>query len=313
CRLNYYASKLVGPPAFPLIGSAFYFYGGTQSTQVKSLNLLMNSNPVSEIFETAMRIAEKYKPLFKFWCGTKFVVIITDPEDVKIILNSCLEKDNYYEFAIPALGYGLITLPAREWSRHRKIIIESKKRAKYQMKDFYDGIAKKKVLLDHLIDLTYKEGNWSDKELKEEIKTIITAGSETTASTVGYVLTILGMRQDIQDLVLEEIDSITGSSGKDIAVEDLSKMTYLDRVIKETLRLFPIVGMIGRYLDNNINLKNCILPRGSSVGIPIIFIHRLPEFWANPLMFDPDRFLPEEVAKRHPYTFLPFSGGPRNC
>ncbi|RZC33673.1 p450 domain containing protein, partial [Asbolus verrucosus] len=366
CRLYYYASKLVGPPAFPLIESALYFFGGTHGIQVKSLKISTNSNPVSEIFETGLRIVEKYKPLFKFWFGTKFTVVVTHPEDVKIILNSCLEKDRDYKFTIPALGCGLVTLPVWEWKQHRKIIgltfnkqvlnsfveifasyshilvekleeilgkgcvdvypilsqctldmicnttmgtnvnamndksqyiIESKKRAKYQMEDLYDGITKKKALLDHLIDLTYKEANWSDKETIEETKTIIITGSETTASAVCYLLIVMGMHQDIQDLVLEEIDSITGSSGKDIAVEDLTKMTYLDRVIKETLRLFP----------------NHILPEGSAIAIPIFFIHEDPDFWTDPLTFDPDRFLPEEVAKRHPYTFLPFSGGPRNC
>lgn len=55
------------------------------------------------------------------------------------------------------------------------------------------------------------------------------------------------------------------------------------------------------------------LPKGGTVGIVLLSIHRSEKYWPDPLKFDPDRFLPEEVAKRHPYCYLPFSGGPRNC
>lgn len=55
------------------------------------------------------------------------------------------------------------------------------------------------------------------------------------------------------------------------------------------------------------------MPKGSSAVLGIIHTHRDPELWEEPLMFNPDRFLPENVAKRHPYSYIPFSAGPRNC
>ncbi|RZC38940.1 p450 domain containing protein, partial [Asbolus verrucosus] len=165
----------------------------------------------------------------------------------------------------------------------------------------------------YLIDLIDKEGQWSNKELIDETRTIIVAGSDATALSVCYVLMMLGMHQKIQDLVHEEVESISGSNSRDITTEKLSKMTYLERVIKETLRLFPVGPIIGRHLDKNVTLKDHTLPAGSGVAIPIFFLHRDPDLWNDPLTFDPDRFLPEEVAKRHRYSYLPFSGGPRNC
>lgn len=60
-------------------------------------------------------------------------------------------------------------------------------------------------------------------------------------------------------------------------------------------------------------IDGIVLPKGASVLVPILHIQRNPVYWVNPLKFDPDRFLPEEAAKRHPYTYLPFSAGPRNC
>lgn len=60
-------------------------------------------------------------------------------------------------------------------------------------------------------------------------------------------------------------------------------------------------------------LGEYVLPAGSSSVLVIIHTHRNPLYWPNPLKFDPDRFLPEEVAKRHPFAYLPFTGGPRIC
>ena len=60
-------------------------------------------------------------------------------------------------------------------------------------------------------------------------------------------------------------------------------------------------------------VDDLILPKGSSAILGIIHVQRNSKYWPDPLKFDPDRFLPEEVAKRHPFAYLPFSGGPRNC
>ncbi|RZC34631.1 cytochrome P450 4C1-like, partial [Asbolus verrucosus] len=193
----------------------------------------------------------------------------------------------------------------------------AKRLSKYQLENSSESttdneISKKKIFLDHLIDLIDKDSEWSNKELIDETRTLIVAGSDATALSVCYVLMMLGMHQKIQNLVLEEVDSI-GSNSRDITIQDLPKMTYLENVIKETLRLFPAAPLIGRHLDRNVTLKNHILPAGTGVAIPILFLHRDPDLWNDPLTFDPDRFLPEEVAKRHRYSYVPFSGGPRNC
>lgn len=90
-------------------------------------------------------------------------------------------------------------------------------------------------------------------------------------------------------------------------------MEYLERVIKETMRLFPPAPILLRNVMDDLDMERCILPKGSTVIIPIIKLHRRADLWTNPLEFNPDRFLPDEVAKRHPYAYVPFSGGPRNC
>ncbi|XP_044261939.1 cytochrome P450 4C1-like [Tribolium madens] len=171
----------------------------------------------------------------------------------------------------------------------------------------------KKIFLDYLVELTDREGRWSDEELTNETRSVIMAGSDATALTLSYCLVMLAMFQDIQEKVYEELCSVFGDSDRFVTVDDLPHLQYLDRFIKETLRVFPVTSMIGRELTSDMTLGEHLLPKGTSIGLPILYIHRNPEYYPDPLKFDPDRFLPEEVAKRHPCTFIPFSFGPRNC
>lgn len=126
-------------------------------------------------------------------------------------------------------------------------------------------------------------------------------------------LLMLAINQDIQERVYEEICA----NVRDIDHLDydaLTKMDYMERTIKETMRLFPLVQGVLRETDDNVQLTECILPKGTLLFLGIFKMHRSEEIWgptANE--FDPDRFLPESMVGRHPFAYLPFSAGPRNC
>jgi len=60
-------------------------------------------------------------------------------------------------------------------------------------------------------------------------------------------------------------------------------------------------------------LESYLIPTGTTLVLNIYGVHRDPNFWSNPEVFDPDRFLPERICKSHPYSYIPFSAGPRNC
>jgi cytochrome P450 len=109
------------------------------------------------------------------------------------------------------------------------------------------------VFLDHLIDITDKEQKWTNQELMEEVSVLIFGGSETTALIQSYILVMLAMHQDVQDKVYDEIVAILDGSRPPQA-EDLSEMVYLERVIKETMRLFPVVPGVARQLDTDVQL-----------------------------------------------------------
>lgn len=105
-------------------------------------------------------------------------------------------------------------------------------------------------------------------------------------------------------------------SRTDIALEmdDIMSLEYLKRCIMETLRITRTVPMIARQLDGPLQVtENITLPASSTIVISPWVSHRDPDYFPDPEKFDPDRFLPENVKQRHPFSYIPFSAGPRNC
>ncbi|XP_012279963.1 cytochrome P450 4g15 [Orussus abietinus] len=177
------------------------------------------------------------------------------------------------------------------------------------------GEKKRLAFLDLLLELSRNESALTDKEIKEEVDTIMFEGHDTTAAGSSFVLCVLGIHQDIQDRVMEELDEIFKGSDRQCTFQDTLEMKYLERVILETLRLFPPVPAIARKLNEDVKLVSAsyVLPAGCTVIIPQYQIHRLPEYYSNPTVFDPDNFLPEKMQQRHYYAYIPFSAGPRSC
>lgn len=105
-----------------------------------------------------------------------------------------------------------------------------------------------------------------------------------------------------------------GDSSKTVLLSQLQELRYLEMCIKESLRIYPPVPLISRLAGEDIvTPKGYQIPNKTHIHIHIYDLHHDPAIYPDPEKFDPDRFLPENVAKRHPFAFLPFSGGPRNC
>ena len=102
-------------------------------------------------------------------------------------------------------------------------------------------------------------------------------------------------------------------NGEEWNINDYKKTNLLDRAIKEALRLYPPVATIGRVLLEDCDIGDAVLPKGTTINLILYCIHRDEEQFPDPEKFDPDRFLPENIAKRHPFAYIPFSAGPRNC
>lgn len=109
------------------------------------------------------------------------------------------------------------------------------------------------------------------------------------------------------------MQAIFQDSDRNATLNDLNDMKYLDRVIKEALRLYPPVPKVGRVLSEDVQLDEYKIPMGCMIGVHIYYLHRDERFFPDPEKFEPDRFLPENTAGRHPYAYIPFSAGSRNC
>lgn len=140
------------------------------------------------------------------------------------------------------------------------------------------------------------------------------AGFETSATTITYCLYELAINQDIQDEVMKDIDNALEKHGG-ITYESILSMAYLHKAVSETLRKYPPVPMLNRVCTKDIDLPttNLHMSKGVDVVIPVLGIHRDPEIYPDPDKFDPGRFTEENIASRHPYTYLPFGEGPRVC
>lgn len=107
---------------------------------------------------------------------------------------------------------------------------------------------------------------------------------------------------------------VEANDGQPLGMAGYNQMEYTERVIKECLRLYPPVPFISRVLTEDIHIETGqLIPKGTECHLHIFDLHRDPEQFPDPDKFDPDRFLPEEVQKRHPFSLLIFSAGPRNC
>lgn len=126
----------------------------------------------------------------------------------------------------------------------------------------------------------------------------------------------MGIHGDVQQRVYEEQQAIFGGDmERDCTFADTLQMNYLERVICETLRMFPPVPIIARKTGEDVKLPSgpYTVAKGTTVVISQFIVHRRADVFPDPEKFDPDRFLPERSAGRHFYGFIPFSAGPRSC
>lgn len=163
--------------------------------------------------------------------------------------------------------------------------------------------------MDNLL-IQEKCGLIDHKGICEEVDTLTFEGFDSTSTAIIFTLFLLGQHQDVQQKVHEEITVVMKD---DMTLLDCSNFKYLERVIKESLRLYPPVPYISRVVTEESICGHLILPKHAEISIHIFDIHRDSSHFRDPEKFDPDRFLPENTRNRHPFAYIPFSAGMRNC
>eukprot|EP00898_Chlorokybus_atmophyticus_P004687 jgi/Chlat1/5219/Chrsp33S05189 len=152
----------------------------------------------------------------------------------------------------------------------------------------------------------------TDEELWEDVHDVMGAGHDTTASTMSACIYCIAQNPQVEAKVVEELRSVLG--GRLPSYEDVPHLPYLQQVLKETLRLFPPIPLMPRVARDADTLPSGhTLPAGDVVFMSCYAMGRSPSIWVEPELFDPERFSPENEAKRHKYAWLPFGAGPRMC
>jgi len=149
-------------------------------------------------------------------------------------------------------------------------------------------------------------------ELRDEIKTFLLAGHDTTSTWCYWAFFALCKYPDIQEKVFQDVNKCKEKT-PDISMLEIEKMSYFNAFMKEVLRLYPPVGMIIRYNVREEIFKGVTVPAGTRLLIPIHLLHRHPNYWKDPEEFRPERWLGKEHPSSHKHAFMPFSNGPRNC
>ncbi|CAK7303344.1 Cytochrome P450 3A12 [Vulpes lagopus] len=152
----------------------------------------------------------------------------------------------------------------------------------------------------------------SDLELVAQSVIFIFAGYETTSTSLSFLMYELATHPDVQQKLQEEIDATFPNKALP-TYDALVQMEYLDMVLNETLRLYPIAGRLERVCKKDVEISGVFIPKGTVVMVPTFTLHRDQSLWPEPEEFRPERFSKEKKDSINPYTYLPFGTGPRNC
>jgi cytochrome P450 len=169
-------------------------------------------------------------------------------------------------------------------------------------------------LLSMLIAAQDAEGDGSgmtDKQLRDELLTLMLAGHETTANGLTWALYLLSQHPQAEARLHAELDAVLGD--RPPTPDDLPQLGYVEQVFAEALRLYPPAWILSRRCIEPLQLGTITVPVGSLVFISTWVVHRDPQRFPEPERFQPERFSPEAKAALHRFAYFPFSHGPRNC
>lgn len=150
----------------------------------------------------------------------------------------------------------------------------------------------------------------SDDDICNDLLIFMLAGHDTTATALTYALWALGHHPDIQDRVAAEAAAI---GDRELTPQDVTRLGYTVQVLHESLRLCPPAAGVGRLATRDIAVGGYRVEAGTLLAVGIYALHRDPDLWENPYVFDPDRFSAENSAGRDRWHFIPFAGGTRSC
>jgi len=150
-----------------------------------------------------------------------------------------------------------------------------------------------------------------ERELRDQVVTMLMAGHETTAKALTWTLVLLHDHPAVAGRLHAELDAVLAD--RPARAADLAQLPFCRQVVQESMRLYPPVWLLSRRAVEDAELGEFDVPVGTLVCVSPYVLHRDERFWEDPEAFDPDRFADERSAGRPDYAYIPFSGGPRHC
>ncbi|MFZ0345079.1 MAG: cytochrome P450 [Nitrososphaeraceae archaeon] len=159
----------------------------------------------------------------------------------------------------------------------------------------------------------------SDKQVRDEVMTIFIAGHETTSNALTWTFYLLSQYPDVERKLHDEIELVLGNNSSNNAgnriptADDIPKLQYTERVLRESMRLYPPVWTMGRYVENDYSVGEYTIPAGSSILMSQYVMHHDPRYYEKPEEFNPNRWTDDFNAHLPRFSYFPFGGGIRGC
>ncbi|XP_053962632.1 cytochrome P450 4p1-like [Anastrepha ludens] len=283
-----------------------------------TLNEIIPKFTLNSVCETALGVkldeqmnADQYRASFKM-IEEMFIVRITNP--------LYMFDPLYKLFLAPKVKNHIMTVhnfSSEIINKRRQLLAVEHQQTRPQSEEDEKDISftKKKrfAMLDTLL-YAERDGLIDHAGICEEVDTFMFEGFDTTSMALIFSLMSLSLYPEMQERCYQEILEHVEDDISKLDINQLGHLKYLECFIKETLRLYPSVPVIARKAPVETRLaNNLVLPKNTQITIHIFDIHRSPKYWDNPNAFDPDRFTPDRSVGRHPFAFVPFSAGQRNC
>lgn len=167
-------------------------------------------------------------------------------------------------------------------------------------------------LISMLIAATSEEeGGMTDVQLRDEAITLLLAGHETTALTLGFTFQLLGEHPAIAEKLVAEIDAVLGE--RQATAADMPKLRYAEAVVREAMRLYPPAWAVGREATAPLEIGGYAVPKGTQLWAAQWIVHRDPRWFSDPLAFRPERWENDFIKTLPRHAYFPFGGGPRIC